>query len=74
MVRYMPAAEVAIERGENAGRLVTYRNIVTEWTKVADWPGLMPLEIEAAAPGDAPVVVIVQEPGPAAVLAAARLE
>ncbi|MCZ8079750.1 MAG: DUF1223 domain-containing protein [Rhodobacteraceae bacterium] len=74
LVRYMPAAEVAIERGENAGRLVTYRNIVTEWTKVADWPGLAPLEIEAAAPGDAPVVVIVQEPGPAAVLAAARLD
>ncbi len=74
LVRYMPAAEVEIERGENAGKVVTYRNIVTEWTKVADWPGLAPLEIEAAAPGDAPVVVIVQEPGPAAVLAAARLE
>ncbi|NBE08720.1 DUF1223 domain-containing protein [Paragemmobacter ruber] len=73
LVRYTPEAEVTIERGENAGRVVTYHNIVTEWTKLADWPGVAPLEIEAEAPGDAPVVVIVQEPGPAAVLAAARL-
>ena len=74
LVRYMPAAEVAIERGENAGRLVTYRNIVTEWKTLADWPGQAPLEMMADAPGAEPVVVIVQEPGPASVLAAARLE
>ena len=74
MVRYMPAAEVAIERGENAGRVVTYRNIVTEWKKLADWPGQAPLEMMADAPGAEPVVVIVQEPGPASVLAAARLK
>lgn len=74
MVRYTPAAEVAIERGENAGRVVTYRNIVTEWKTLADWPGQAPLEMMADAPGAEPVVVIVQEPGPASVLAAARLE
>lgn len=74
LVRYEPSAVVEIERGENAGRTVTYRNIVTEWTKLADWPGAAPLELTAPAPGGAPVVVIVQEPGPAAVLAAARVE
>jgi len=74
LVRYVPSAVVQIERGENAGRTVTYRNIVTEWTKVADWPGVAPLELTAPAPGGEPVVVIVQEPGPAAVLAAARVE
>ena len=74
LVRYEPSAVVEIERGENAGRTVTYRNIVTEWTKLADWPGVAPLELTAPAPGAAPVVVIVQEPGPAAVLAAARVE
>lgn len=74
LVRYEPSAVVEIERGENAGRTVTYRNIVTEWTKLADWPGVAPLELTAPAPGAAPVVVIVQEPGPAAVLAAARLD
>jgi hypothetical protein len=74
LVRYAPEAVVAIERGENAGRTVTYRNIVTEWTKLADWPGSAPLELTAPAPGAEPVVVIVQEPGPSAVLAAARVE
>lgn len=74
LVRYEPQAVVEIARGENAGRTVTYRNIVTEWTKVADWPGRAPLEVTAPAPGAQPVVVIVQLPGPAAVLAAARVE
>lgn len=74
IVRFAPEATVAIERGENAGRTVTYRNIVREWTKVADWPGTAPLEVTAPAAGEGPVVVIVQEPGPAAVLAAVRVD
>lgn len=74
LVRYQPEAQVAIERGENAGMTVTYRNIVTEWTRLADWPGVAPLELTAEVTGAEPVVVIVQEPGPAAVLAAARVE
>ena len=74
LVRYMPEAVVEIGRGENAGKTVTYHNIVTEWTKLADWPGLAPLELSAPAPGSDPVVVILQEVGPAAVLAAARVK
>lgn len=74
LVRYQPEAVVEIERGENAGKTVTYHNIVTEWTMLAEWPGVAPLELMAPAPGEQPVVVILQEPGPAAVLAAARAE
>ena len=74
LVRYTPEAVVEIERGENAGKTVTYHNIVTEWTTIAEWPGVAPLELMAPAPGAEPVVVIVQEAGPAAVLAAARAE
>lgn len=74
IVRYESSAEVAIERGENAGKTVTYHNIVTEWATLAQWPGVAPLEISAPAPGAQPVVVILQEPGPAEVLAAARVE
>lgn len=74
LVRYMPEAVVEIARGENAGKTVTYHNIVTEWTKLADWPGLAPLELSTPAPGSDPVVVILQEAGPAAVLAAARVK
>ena len=74
VVRYLPEATVAIERGENAGRTVTYRNIVTGWDKIGDWPGIAPLEMQADVPAGEPVVVIVQEPGPAAILAAAQLK
>ncbi|WGV17107.1 DUF1223 domain-containing protein [Fuscovulum ytuae] len=74
LVRYVPEAVVEIARGENAGKTVTYHNIVTEWTKLADWPGVAPLELTAQAPGTEPVVVIVQEPGPSTVMAVARLK
>ncbi len=74
MVRFDREQTVQIERGENAGRAVVYRNIVTDWTAVADWPGQAPLRLELAAEGPAPLAVIVQEPGPGAVLAAARLD
>lgn len=74
LVRYVPEAVVEIARGENAGKTVTYHNIVTEWTKLADWPGVAPFELTAEAPGSEPVVVIVQEPGPSTVVAVARLK
>ncbi|MEY4982717.1 MAG: hypothetical protein RIR62_983 [Pseudomonadota bacterium] len=74
VVRYRPEATVTIERGENAGRTVTYHNIVTSWEAVAEWQGAAPLSISAEAPGEEPVVVILQEQGPARILAAARLD
>ncbi len=63
LVRYQPEATVAIERGENAGRTVTYRNIVTDWETLGDWAGIEPLEVTIPAPGPAPAVIIVQDIG-----------
>ena len=74
LVRYLPQANVTIERGENAGRAVTYHNIVTSWKVMAEWPGEAPFMMMADAPGTEPVVVIVQADGPAEVLAAIALE
>jgi hypothetical protein len=74
LVRYTPTQTVSIERGENAGRDVTYHNIVTSWEHVADWKGDTPLELAAPLSGENPAVVILQESGPAAILAAARLD
>lgn len=74
LVRYMPEATVSIDRGENAGRTVTYHNIVTSWEQIAEWPGVAPLMVQADVPGDHPVVVILQEKGPAQILAAARAD
>ena len=33
------AVPVAIRRGENRGRTVTYHNVVRRWVKLGDWPG-----------------------------------
>ena len=74
LVRYRPEETVEIQRGENAGKTITYRNIVTSWDSLGDWPGTAPLEISAPVAGAEPSVVIVQEAGPAAILAAARAE
>jgi hypothetical protein len=36
----MKAATVAIGRGENKGRAVTYHNVVRRWIKLGDWSGM----------------------------------
>jgi len=74
LVRYLPSAVVSIERGENAGKTVTYHNIVTSWEVVTDWTGQSDLVFEAGAAGSEPVVVIIQSAGPSEILAAARLD
>ena len=74
LVRYKPEETVTIERGENAGKTITYRNIVTSWEGVGDWGGQEPLEVTAPYVGDEPGAVIVQAAGPAAILAAARVD
>jgi hypothetical protein len=73
LVHYVPQQSVAIERGENAGRTITYRNVVTSWQKLGEWSGSAALRMEADA-GSGPVVVLVQSEGPREVLAAARLK
>jgi hypothetical protein len=74
LVRYRPSETVSIERGENAGMTFEYNNIVESWTSVAEWDGKGPIDLEAPMEGSSPAVVIVQEPGPGAILAAARLK
>ena len=73
MVRYQPAQTVSILRGENAGRNITYSNIVTDWHVLGTWDGAAPISMQSAAEGTEPVVVIVQEAGPGKILAAAVL-
>lgn len=73
LVRYTPSAEVAIERGENAGHRLTYHNIVTSWQVVGEWRATAPFELAAPAAGRDPAVVIIQSDGPGEVLATAAL-
>lgn len=74
LVRYRPEETVEIDRGENAGKRITYRNIVTSWENLGEWPGNAPLSLSASVAGGDPAVVILQEKGPSAILAAARAE
>lgn len=73
LVRFRPQERVEIRQGENAGKVIDYSNIVTEWHRVADWDGRADLSLTLEAPGADPVVVILQEPGPGPVIAAAVL-
>jgi len=71
--RYMPEATVEIERGENAGRTITYTNIVTELVEVAEWDTLAPLMLDVEWPEGAPLAVLLQYPDHGTIEAVARL-
>jgi hypothetical protein len=73
LVRFSPLETVDISRGENAGKIMTYHNVVKSWELLESWSGVDALSIEAQAPGDAPIVVILQAEGPAEILAASVL-
>ncbi|SMX32285.1 DUF1223 domain-containing protein [Octadecabacter ascidiaceicola] len=73
VIRYSPEETVDVRRGENAGRTLTYSNIVTQWSEVGEWSGSGDLNMNVRISGNSPVVVIVQEPGPGAVMASAVL-
>lgn len=73
LVRYLPEKTVDIRRGENAGRNLTYANIVTSWDVVAEWDGRSPLALEADAEGDNPIVVILQQSTDGPIVGAAVL-
>lgn len=73
VIRFTPQEDVDIRRGENAGNTFSYANVVTDWTTVGEWSGSEALNMSVDISGDSPVVVIVQEPGPGAVMATAVL-
>jgi hypothetical protein len=75
LVRFLPEQQVAIEDGENAGRDITYTNIVTDWQTIGHWDGLGPVELrQEGVGGDQPLAVIVQRSRMGPVVTAAELE
>ena len=74
LVRYRDHAKVEIERGENAGLDVTYRNVVTSWEHLADWRATDAFELTTPAKGPEGAAVIIQADGPAEIIAAAALQ
>ena len=70
IVNFSPAEEVSIKRGENAGRTITYPNVVTSWRVVGRLKGGGEVTFDVPNGPGLPVAVIVQEPGPGPILAA----
>jgi hypothetical protein len=73
LVRFIPSEGVDIEGGENAGRSVTYTNIVTDWQTIGEWDGASPLDLRHEATGGAPLAVIVQRAHMGPVVTAAEM-
>jgi hypothetical protein len=73
VVRFRPAATVAVEAGENAGHTLDYANVVTDWQVVGEWSGEGDLSLTLPLPGEEPVVVLLQEEGPGPIRAAKLL-
>lgn len=73
LVRYIPKAHVDIRRGENAGRILEYSNIVRSFTQIRRWSGERDLSMQTRAEGDDPVVILIQKENHGPILAAARL-
>lgn len=72
LVQYSPQQSVHITRGENAGRTISYANVVFGWTVLGEWSGRDVLTLEGDLEHDLPAVVMVQRAGPGQILAAAQ--
>ena len=73
IVRYTPRITREIHKGENAGKTVVYRNVVTSWAEAGEWNTSQPLSLQVNVTGDEPVVAIIQDGPAGAVLGAVQL-
>ena len=74
VVTFEPEEQVEITRGENAGLMTTYHNIVQSWQSVAEWSGTDPFEAQVIPTGDMRHIIIVQAIDNGPILGAARLD
>ncbi len=73
LVTYTPHERVEINGGENAGAVMNYVNIVRDWTVIGHWDGRGTWTSEVP-PVEGPGAILVQQPGPGAILGAARID
>ncbi|MEQ9641919.1 MAG: DUF1223 domain-containing protein [Alphaproteobacteria bacterium] len=72
LVQYDNRQDVAIGRGENAGRTITYANVARTLVRLGEWTGA-PMELSLDAPVHDGCVVLVQQGTHGPILGAARL-
>ena len=68
LVSYSGSATVPIARGENAGRQITYRHVVTSFRNIGEWNG-KPMTVSA---GGGSCAVLLQRPGQGQIIGAAN--
>jgi len=73
LVRFIDSATVDILHGENAGKTITYANVVTGWDRVGTWDGAGEFRFSLDLPQEGPLALVIQVDGPGKVLAAYRL-
>lgn len=74
VLRVTPAHTSEITRGENKSKTFTYTNIAHDWRVAGTWDGQGPLDLSLEVSGNDPVVVLVQEAGAGAIVAAAQVD
>lgn len=72
IVRFTPKRTTAIKRGENAGKTISYANVVSDLTVLQTWNGRAPLAVNTAV-GEGPIAVLIQRTGPGLIEAAIAL-
>ena len=60
-------------RGENAGRTISYANIVTAWDVIGGWDGRLPLQLTAQITGEDAIAVLIQQSTSGPIVGAAQL-
>ena len=73
LVQILPEQSVEIRRGENAGRTISYSNVVQSLDVLGQWDGSAPITLEADVTGAQQVAVIVQHGTNGPVVGAAKL-
>ena len=73
LVQILPEQTVDIRRGENAGRTISYSNVVQSLAVLGQWDGVEPISIETDVTGAQQVAVIVQRGTNGPVVGAAKL-
>ena len=72
LVTFDPEESVRILRGENAGRTLSYANIVTDWDVIGRWNGRGRATASATVPAGVPVAAIVQAANHGRIVGAAQ--
>lgn len=74
LVSYAPSSTVNIKRGENAGRTISYANVVTNWQTIGRWNGRGQKQLREAVPANVNHVVLVQKRGHREIIGAVRVQ